>query len=186
MLLVSTWPSFAYALIVSFAGLNWLAHHKLPTLLPNPSHIVLLLSIPKYPSQNVRGQTVITGKFGLQWFWSKFTHWLINIMVYMELARVSQALLRNLKYCLFWCHNYVWKETNHHQSLFSTCVHLYAQLLFATETFAMGVNMPARTVVFDSMRKHDGVRMRDLLPGGLVGGVQVLMHIHSIWQCVGD
>ncbi len=40
-----------------------------------------------------------------------------------------------------------------------------AQLLFATETFAMGVNMPARTVVFDSMRKHDGVRMRDLLPG---------------------
>lgn len=111
MLLVSTWPSFAYALIVSFAGLNWLAHHKLPTLLPNPSHIVLLLSIPKYPSQNVRGQTVITGKFGLQWFWSKFTHWQINIMVYMELARVSQALLRVLKYCLFWCHNYVWKPT---------------------------------------------------------------------------
>ena len=39
------------------------------------------------------------------------------------------------------------------------------QLLFATETFAMGVNMPARTVIFDSNRKHDGVRTRDLNPG---------------------
>ena len=29
----------------------------------------------------------------------------------------------------------------------------------------MGVNMPARTVAFDSTRKHDGVKMRDLLPG---------------------
>lgn len=41
----------------------------------------------------------------------------------------------------------------------------YFQLLFATETFAMGVNMPARTVVFDSIRKHDGTCMRELLPG---------------------
>lgn len=39
------------------------------------------------------------------------------------------------------------------------------QLLFATETFAMGVNMPARTVAFDSTEKHDGTRQRDLLPG---------------------
>ena len=31
----------------------------------------------------------------------------------------------------------------------------------------MGVNMPARTVAFDSTRKHDGVKMRDLLPGML-------------------
>ncbi|XP_076045044.1 superkiller complex helicase subunit twister [Oratosquilla oratoria] len=38
------------------------------------------------------------------------------------------------------------------------------KLLFATETFAMGVNMPARCVVFDSPRKHDGKRFRDLLP----------------------
>jgi len=36
-------------------------------------------------------------------------------------------------------------------------------MLFATETFAMGVNMPARTVVFDSTRKFDGEKMRDLL-----------------------
>lgn len=32
----------------------------------------------------------------------------------------------------------------------------------------MGVNMPARTVVFDSMRKHDGSTFRDLLPGEYV------------------
>lgn len=39
------------------------------------------------------------------------------------------------------------------------------KILFATETFAMGVNMPARTVVFNSTRKHDGRDFRDLLPG---------------------
>ncbi|KAG8190787.1 hypothetical protein JTE90_005823 [Oedothorax gibbosus] len=38
------------------------------------------------------------------------------------------------------------------------------KVLFATETFAMGVNMPAKTVVFDSIRKHDGVEFRDLQP----------------------
>ena len=38
------------------------------------------------------------------------------------------------------------------------------KLLFATETFAMGVNMPARTVVFDTIRKHDGTNFRNLLP----------------------
>ena len=31
------------------------------------------------------------------------------------------------------------------------------KLLFTTETFAVGVNMPARTVGFDSLRKFDGV-----------------------------
>ncbi|OLL22398.1 putative ATP-dependent RNA helicase, partial [Neolecta irregularis DAH-3] len=39
------------------------------------------------------------------------------------------------------------------------------KILFATETFAMGVNMPAKSVVFSSMRKHDGQSLRDLLPG---------------------
>ena len=33
------------------------------------------------------------------------------------------------------------------------------KLLFATETFAVGVNMPARTVVFNSIFKYDGRRM---------------------------
>ena len=38
-------------------------------------------------------------------------------------------------------------------------------VLFATETFAMGVNAPARAVVFQSTRKHDGKDFRNLLPG---------------------
>lgn len=40
----------------------------------------------------------------------------------------------------------------------------HVKLLFATETFAMGVNMPARTVVFDSYKKHDGKELRHILP----------------------
>ena len=36
------------------------------------------------------------------------------------------------------------------------------KLLFTTETFAVGVNMPACTVVFDSFEKYDGIRMRPL------------------------
>ena len=39
------------------------------------------------------------------------------------------------------------------------------KVLFATETFAMGVNAPAKCVVFGMIRKHDGVQFRDLLPG---------------------
>ena len=39
------------------------------------------------------------------------------------------------------------------------------KVLFATETFAMGVNMPARSVVFSGVRKHDGHSFRDLLAG---------------------
>lgn len=38
------------------------------------------------------------------------------------------------------------------------------KVLVATETFAMGVNMPARTVVFDAIDKHDGNNWRDLKP----------------------
>ncbi|GAB7350630.1 hypothetical protein MBLNU459_g1193t1 [Dothideomycetes sp. NU459] len=39
------------------------------------------------------------------------------------------------------------------------------KVLFATETFAMGLNLPTRTVVFSGYRKHDGRQFRDLLPG---------------------
>ena len=37
------------------------------------------------------------------------------------------------------------------------------KVLFATETFAMGLNMPARTVVFTSIRKFDGKDFRWVL-----------------------
>uniref|UniRef100_A0A0N4ZDV2 Helicase ATP-binding domain-containing protein n=1 Tax=Parastrongyloides trichosuri TaxID=131310 RepID=A0A0N4ZDV2_PARTI len=36
------------------------------------------------------------------------------------------------------------------------------KVLFATETFAMGVNMPTKTVVFDSLEKYDGREKRSL------------------------
>ncbi|EIW64030.1 antiviral helicase [Trametes versicolor FP-101664 SS1] len=39
------------------------------------------------------------------------------------------------------------------------------KVLFATETFAMGVNMPAKCVVFSHIRKHDGRSFRDIMPG---------------------
>lgn len=39
------------------------------------------------------------------------------------------------------------------------------KVLFATETFAMGLNLPTRTVVFSGFRKHDGQAFRDLFPG---------------------
>ncbi|CAL1538051.1 unnamed protein product [Lymnaea stagnalis] len=39
------------------------------------------------------------------------------------------------------------------------------KVLLATETFAMGVNMPAKTVVFDSVIKHDGKAFRPVHPG---------------------
>lgn len=39
------------------------------------------------------------------------------------------------------------------------------KVLYSTETFAMGVNAPARTVVFDTVRKFDGKEFRQLLPG---------------------
>jgi antiviral helicase SKI2 len=39
------------------------------------------------------------------------------------------------------------------------------KVLFATETFAMGLNLPTRTVVFSGYRKYDNKGFRDLLPG---------------------
>ncbi|KAK3342106.1 NUC185 domain-containing protein [Lasiosphaeria hispida] len=46
---------------------------------------------------------------------------------------------------------------------------LFAQtlvkVLFATETFAMGLNLPTRTVVFSGTRKNDGKTFRDLNAG---------------------
>lgn len=36
------------------------------------------------------------------------------------------------------------------------------KVLYATETFAVGINMPAKTVCFDSLRKYDGISFRSL------------------------
>jgi ATP-dependent RNA helicase DOB1 len=39
------------------------------------------------------------------------------------------------------------------------------KILFATETFSMGINMPARTVMFTASRKFDGTDFRWISPG---------------------
>lgn len=41
----------------------------------------------------------------------------------------------------------------------------YLKVLFSTETFAMGLNMPARTCVFTSITKFDGTDQRLISPG---------------------
>jgi len=39
------------------------------------------------------------------------------------------------------------------------------KVLFATETFSIGLNMPAKTVVFTNVRKFDGKELRNLSSG---------------------
>ena len=42
---------------------------------------------------------------------------------------------------------------------------IFLQCLFATETFSIGLNMPAKTVVFTNVRKFDGDKFRWLSSG---------------------
>lgn len=66
------------------------------------------------------------------------------------------------KFCHFsWVINYtlITLLTNWLNMLSNTCA-FFPQALFATETFAMGINMPARTVLFTSARKFDGKNHR--------------------------
>ena len=40
----------------------------------------------------------------------------------------------------------------------------YIKILFATETFSVGINMPTKSVVFTSLQKYDGTKFRYLYP----------------------
>lgn len=42
------------------------------------------------------------------------------------------------------------------------------KVLFATETFSIGLNMPAKTVVFTSVRKFDGISLRWVTPSEFI------------------
>ena len=60
----------------------------------------------------------------------------------------------------------------HHAGLLPSVKHIIESLfssgdikvLYTTETFAVGVNMPARTVIMESLRKYDGISVRNLTP----------------------
>lgn len=65
------------------------------------------------------------------------------------------------------------------------------KLLFTTETFALGINMPARAVVFDSLRKFDGVsfdymRTRDYLQMAGRAGRQGIDKEGSVFSILDD
>jgi len=68
----------------------------------------------------------------------------------------------------------------------------YIKLLFATETFAVGINMPTKTVLFTSLTKFDGVQERYLYPheytqmAGRAGRrgldtIGYVIHLHSLF-----
>ena len=55
------------------------------------------------------------------------------------------------------------------------------KILFATETFAMGINMPAKTCVFTGLRKYDGNEYRFVTPGEYI---QVCFNSFNSMECV--
>jgi superfamily II RNA helicase len=68
----------------------------------------------------------------------------------------------------------------------------YIKLLFATETFAVGINMPTKTVMFTSLTKFDGTQERYLYPheytqmAGRAGRrgldtIGYVIHLHSLF-----
>lgn len=69
----------------------------------------------------------------------------------------------------------------------------YIKLLFATETFAVGINMPTKTVLFTDVFKHDGKQRRALLAheytqmAGRAGrrGIDTVghvIHLHNLYS----
>lgn len=70
----------------------------------------------------------------------------------------------------------------------------YVKLLFATETFSVGINMPTKTVIFSSLQKWDGSGRRNLLPheytqmAGRAGRrgldkIGHVIHLNNLFDC---
>ena len=71
----------------------------------------------------------------------------------------------------------------------------YIKLLLTTETFAMGVNFPIKTVLFTDLNKYDGSNMRTLRPheftqmsgrAGRLGidPVGTVIHLHNLFKYI--
>ena len=69
----------------------------------------------------------------------------------------------------------------------------YVKLLFATETFSVGINMPTKTVLFTGLSKFDGSNIRQLLPheynqqSGRAGRrgkdtIGNVIHLTNLWE----
>lgn len=70
----------------------------------------------------------------------------------------------------------------------------YVKLLFATETFSVGINMPTKTVLFSSLQKWDGSGRRNLFPheytqmAGRAGRrgldkIGHVIHLNNLFDC---
>ena len=75
---------------------------------------------------------------------------------------VEKHSLYTLQSILFVLIEILLLEFNLYNPTFKQYLTFVHQVLFATETFAMGLNMPARTVLFTSCRKFDGKDFRNV------------------------
>ncbi|MFH0977992.1 MAG: DEAD/DEAH box helicase [Candidatus Woesearchaeota archaeon] len=93
----------------------------------------------------------------------------VSMIVSAEMQKLSQGVKQlkstiNLRNCM------AKGVAFHNAGMLPEAKHLVEKLfsmglikvLFATETFAVGINMPARTVVFDSLRKFTGTEFRSM------------------------
>jgi ATP-dependent RNA helicase HelY len=122
---------------------------------------------------------------------------LVRACVRARTADIGDADLRILGYWE-WLEGLVRGVAAHHAGMLPTFKETVEELfarglvraVFATETLALGINMPARTVVLERLTKFDGQRRAEITPGeytqltGRAGrrGIDVEGHAVVLWQ----